>query len=101
MYSLEVPHLGTSNEYPQHIFLHRNKKNISNFQLQKKKKKNASSRTMTKNAKISNTVFTPVINTTNISPYRVLQRCRVNTSPGHPADINYHNSWARPAILSR
>ena len=27
-YSLEVPHRGTSNEYPQHIFLWRNKKNI-------------------------------------------------------------------------
>ena len=27
-YSLEVPHWGTSNEYPQHMFLWRNKKNI-------------------------------------------------------------------------
>ena len=28
-YSLEVPEGGTSNEYPQHTFLWRNKKNIS------------------------------------------------------------------------
>ena len=27
-YSLEVPHAGTSNEYPQHMFSWRNKKNI-------------------------------------------------------------------------
>ena len=27
-YSFEVPHLGTSNEYPQHMFSWRNKKNI-------------------------------------------------------------------------
>ena len=27
-YSLEVPHRGTSNEYPQHMFSSRNKKNI-------------------------------------------------------------------------
>ena len=27
-YSLEVPHRGTSNEYPQQMFLSRNKKNI-------------------------------------------------------------------------
>ena len=27
-YSLEVPHWGTSNEYPQHMFSWRNKKNI-------------------------------------------------------------------------
>ena len=30
-YSLEVPREGTSNEYPQHMFLLRNKKNISSF----------------------------------------------------------------------
>ena len=34
-YSLEVPHRGTSNEYPQHMFLWRNKKNISIFLLKK------------------------------------------------------------------
>ena len=28
-YSLEVPHRGTSNEYPQHVFLWRNKKIIN------------------------------------------------------------------------
>ena len=28
VYSLEVPHWGTSNEYPQHMFSWRNKKNI-------------------------------------------------------------------------
>ena len=28
-YSLEVPHLGTSNEYPQHMFSLRNKKYLS------------------------------------------------------------------------
>ena len=27
-YSLEAPHRGASNEYPQHMFLMRNKKNI-------------------------------------------------------------------------
>ena len=27
-YSLEVSHLGTSNEYPQHMLLWRNKKNM-------------------------------------------------------------------------
>ena len=32
-YSLEVPLQGTSNEYPQHMFLWRNKKNISTFPL--------------------------------------------------------------------
>ena len=30
-FSLEVSHWGTSNEHPQHIFLWRNKKNISYF----------------------------------------------------------------------
>ena len=30
-YSLEVPHRGASNEYPQHMFLWRNKKDISIF----------------------------------------------------------------------
>ena len=30
-YSLEVPWQGTSNEYPQHMFLWRNKKNIRTF----------------------------------------------------------------------
>ena len=28
-YSLEAPHLGTFNEYPQHMFSWRNKKNIN------------------------------------------------------------------------
>ena len=32
-YSLEVPHRGTSNEYPQHMYAWRNKKIISTFQL--------------------------------------------------------------------
>ena len=32
-YSLEVPHRGTSNEYPQRMFLWRNKKNINTFWL--------------------------------------------------------------------
>ena len=27
-----MPHRGTSNEYPQHMFLWRNKKNINTFQ---------------------------------------------------------------------
>ena len=31
--SLEVPHWGASNEYPQHMFYRRNKKNISTFCL--------------------------------------------------------------------
>ena len=30
-YSLEVPHWGTSNEYPQHMFSWRNKKNVFFF----------------------------------------------------------------------
>ena len=34
-YSLEVPHRGTSNEYPQHMFSSRNKKNTDNFWLKK------------------------------------------------------------------
>ena len=34
-YSLEVPHRGTSNEYPQHTFSSRNKKNINTFWLKK------------------------------------------------------------------
>ena len=34
-YSLEVPPRGASNEYPQHMFLWRNKKNISIFQMKK------------------------------------------------------------------
>ena len=34
-YSLEAPHRGTSNEYPQHIFSWRNKKNINTFGLKK------------------------------------------------------------------
>ena len=34
-YSLEVPHQGTSNEYPEHMFSCRNKKNIDSFQLKK------------------------------------------------------------------
>ena len=35
LYSLEVPHRGTSNEYPQHMFSSRNKKNIGTFWLKK------------------------------------------------------------------
>ena len=35
-YSLEVPQWGTSNEYPQHMFSSRNKKNIDTFWLEKK-----------------------------------------------------------------
>ena len=34
-YSLEVPRRGTSNEYPQHIFSWRNKKNTNVFWLEK------------------------------------------------------------------
>ena len=34
-YSLEVPQGGTFNEYPQHMFLQRNKKNINAFGLKK------------------------------------------------------------------
>ena len=34
-YSLEAPHRGASNEYPQHMFLLRNKKDISIFQMKK------------------------------------------------------------------
>ena len=34
-YSLEVPHWGTSYEYPQHMFLSRNKKNMASFWLKK------------------------------------------------------------------
>ena len=34
-YSLEVPRRGTSNEYPQHMFLLRNKKDISIFRMKK------------------------------------------------------------------
>ena len=37
-YSLEMPYQGASNEYPQHMYLLRNKKNINNFWLKKKKK---------------------------------------------------------------
>ena len=32
-YSLEAPHLGASDEYPQHMFLWRNKKDTSTFQV--------------------------------------------------------------------
>ena len=34
-YSLEVPQWGTSNEYPQHMFSWKNKKNVSTFRLEK------------------------------------------------------------------
>ena len=34
-YSLEVPWQGASDEYPQHMFSWRNKKNISTFWLKK------------------------------------------------------------------
>ena len=34
-YSLEAPHWGASNEYPQHMFLLRNKKDISSFLMKK------------------------------------------------------------------
>ena len=34
-YSLEAPRRGASNEYPQHMFLWRNKKDISIFRLKK------------------------------------------------------------------
>ena len=34
-YSLEVPRRGASNEFPQHMFLSRNKKNIDTFWLKK------------------------------------------------------------------
>ena len=43
-YSLEAPRRGASNEYPQHMFLSRNKKNIDTFWL----KKSALSRAMDK-----------------------------------------------------
>ena len=33
--SFEVPHRDPSNEYPQHMFLSRNKKNIDTFWLKK------------------------------------------------------------------
>ena len=33
--TVEVPQGGSSNEYPQHMFLWRNKKNISTFGLKK------------------------------------------------------------------
>ena len=36
-YSLEAPYWGASNEYQQHMFLWRNKKNINTFGLKKKK----------------------------------------------------------------
>ena len=35
-YSLEVPRRGASNEYPQHMFSWRNKKDISIFWMKKK-----------------------------------------------------------------
>ena len=35
-YSLEVPHQDASNEYPQHMFSCRNKKNINTLVLKKK-----------------------------------------------------------------
>ena len=34
-YSLEAPHWGASNEYPQNMFLWENKKNITTFQSKK------------------------------------------------------------------
>ena len=34
-YSLEAPRQGASNEYPQHMFLLRNKKDISIFRMKK------------------------------------------------------------------
>ena len=34
-YSLEAPRRGTSNEYPQHMFSLRNKKDISIFRMKK------------------------------------------------------------------
>ena len=34
-YSLEAPRIGASNEYPQHMFLWTNKKNINTFGLKK------------------------------------------------------------------
>ena len=34
-YSLEAPHRGASNEYQQHLFLSRNKKNIITFFVEK------------------------------------------------------------------
>ena len=34
-YSLEAPRRGTSNEYPQHMFSLRNKKDISSFRMKK------------------------------------------------------------------
>ena len=34
-YSLEVPHRSASNEYPQHMFLCKNKKNICIFWMKK------------------------------------------------------------------
>ena len=34
-YSLEAPRWGASNEYPQHMFLLRNKKDVSIFRMKK------------------------------------------------------------------
>ena len=36
-YSLEAPRRGASNEYPQYMFLRRNKKNINTFWIEKKR----------------------------------------------------------------
>ena len=49
-YSLEAPHWGTSNEYPQHMFSWRNKKDISIF---RKKKSALSVAMINRNEKVS------------------------------------------------
>ena len=46
-YFLEALRWGTSNEYPQHMFLCRNKKNVSSFLFEKKNtKKNKNKNTL-------------------------------------------------------
>ena len=55
--SPEAPRQGATNEYPQHMFLWRNKKNINNFQLKKSTLSGAIREDQEKNSKIQDIIL--------------------------------------------
>ena len=69
-FSLEVPRQGASNEYPQHMFLWRYKKNTNTFLLGKKKKKK---KKQTK--KMLSGVMAPYLLKTFMDCHKTLVKC--------------------------
>ena len=74
-YSLEAPRQGASNEYPQYMFLWRNKKNINTFGMKK-----ASYQELQYNLNGSNTDGSFTVDDSNsfFSPYKILPIAQEN-----------------------